>query len=195
MNYQKIYNDLCQRSVSRIWQPYTYEKHHIIPKSCGGSDVKSNLAILTPREHALAHLLLVKFLKGEEKAKMIFTLKSMIGYRNKNRQQLSSRQYDRLRLAYLQESQTPEYSKWRSELTKAQWTPERRAAVSAKAKEQWATGVKRSVFGSDAYREKKSGQMKERWADPEYQKFISDSAKEQWKDPSKRPSRPKKKKT
>lgn len=189
MNYERIYTQLCERSLTRKWQRFTYEKHHIVPKSMGGTDAKSNLAILTPREHALAHLLLVKFLTGENKAKMVFALKSMIGYRNKNRQQLTTRQYDTLRRVYQIQSQTPEYSSWRSELTRAQWTPERKAAVAAKAKEQWATGIKRSVFSSEEYREKKSKQTKERWKDPEWAQKQSEWTKDQWKDPSKRPRR------
>ena len=155
----------------------------------GGNDSKSNLAILTPREHALAHLLLVKFLTGEDKAKMVFALKSMINYRNKNRQQLTTKQYDILRKEYQKHSQSPEYSAWRSKITKAQWTAERREAVSAKAKEQWATGIKREIFSSEEYRNKKSIQTAARWQDPEWKKKQSDWAKAQWQDPSKRPNR------
>jgi hypothetical protein len=189
VNYQSIYNQLCQRSLTRSWQRFTYERHHIIPKSLGGTDDKSNLAILTPREHALAHLLLVKFLTGEHKAKMIYALKSMISYRNKGRQQLTTRQYETLRQTYQTLSSTPEYRAWRSAITRAQWTPERRAAVAEKARQQWATGSKRESFRSAEYRAKKSKQMKQRWQDPEYQQQVSDWVKEQWSDPDKRPDR------
>jgi hypothetical protein len=189
MNYKKIYHQLCDRSLTRKWAKFTYEKHHIIPKSLGGKDIKSNLAILTPREHALAHRLLVRFLTGTDKAKMIYALKSMVGYRNTNRQQLTSRQYDFLKKEYQTLSKTPEYSEWRSSITKAQWTPERKAAVSAKSKEQWKTGPKRQVFGSDEYRLKKSKQTKERWSNPDYAKKQSEWTKAQWQDPTKRPGR------
>jgi hypothetical protein len=189
MNYERIYNELCTRSLTRKWQKYTYEKHHIIPKSLGGSDIKSNLAILTPREHALAHLLLVKFLTGKHRAKMIFAIKSMLSYRNQHRQQLTTKQYATLKETYQNLSSTPEYSAWRSEITRNQWTPERKLAVAAKAREQWATGIKREVFGSEEYRLKKSMQMKQRWQDPEYQKQASEWALAQWQDPARRPNR------
>ena len=189
MNYQHIYNQLCQRSQTRKWEKFTYEKHHIVPKSMGGTDAKSNLAILTPREHALAHLLLVRFLTGKEKAKMVFALKSMIGFRNKNRNQLTTRQYETLRQTYQILSSKPEYSSWRSEITKSQWTPERRAAVAEKTKQQWATGPKRESFSSPEYRAKKSKQTKERWQDPAWAKKQSEWALSQWQDPSKRPNR------
>lgn len=35
-----------------------YEKHHIIPKSLGGSNSSKNLILLTAKEHFIAHLLL-----------------------------------------------------------------------------------------------------------------------------------------
>lgn len=181
MNYEAIYNKLCQRGLTREWMSFTYEKHHIIPKSMGGTNTKSNLAILTPREHAIAHLLLVKFLTGENKAKMVFALKSMIGYRNKNRASLSSKQYERLKRAYQIHSSSPEYRSWRSELTKLQWTPERKASVAEKTKLQWLTGNKREYFSSDEYKTKKSRQMKERWNNPDYVEYHSHKAKNQWK--------------
>lgn len=37
-----------------------YERHHIVPRSMGGSDRKSNIVSLTAREHYLAHWLLYK---------------------------------------------------------------------------------------------------------------------------------------
>lgn len=193
MNYERIYNELCYRSQNRKWSKFTYEKHHIIPKSMGGSNYKQNIAILTPREHAVAHLLLVKFLTGKDKAKMIYALKTMMNFRNKNRNQLTTREYDYLRKAYQIQCQTPEYSSWRSELTKAQWTPERRHSVSEKTRQQWETGNKREIFGSDEYRSKKSEQTKDRWKNPEYVEWQSERAKLQWKDPDKRPDRSRKK--
>jgi hypothetical protein len=182
MNYKHIYDQLCSRSQSRIWTKFTYEKHHIIPKSMGGSDRKSNIAILTPREHALAHLLLVRFLTGKHKAQMVFALKTMISYRNKHRDQLTTRQYEILRKSFQTQSQTSEYSAWRSEITKAQWTPERRASVAEKARQQWKTGPKREIYASNEYRNKKSRQMKERWQDPNYINEQSEKAKIQWAD-------------
>ena len=192
MNYKRIYDQLCSRSQSRIWTKFNYEKHHIIPKSMGGSDRKSNIAILTPREHALAHLLLVRFLTGKHKAKMVFALKTMISYRNKHRDQLTTRQYEALRKSFQTQSQTSEYYAWRSEITKSSWTPERRAKQAEITRQQWITGPKRESYASDEYRTKKSQQMKQRWQDPEYQKQVSEWVTNQWQDPSKKPSRKKK---
>lgn len=66
MNYQRIYDQLIQKRVnSPITEGYK-ERHHIIPRSCGGSNKKSNLVDLTAREHFIAHLLLVKIYQNTE---------------------------------------------------------------------------------------------------------------------------------
>lgn len=59
MNYQKIYNNLVTRAQMRTLQGYK-ETHHIFPKCLGGDDSPSNLVELTPEEHYICHLLLVK---------------------------------------------------------------------------------------------------------------------------------------
>lgn len=59
MNYQKIYNSLIERAKNRSIIGYC-EKHHIVPRCLGGSDLDENLVKLTPEEHYLAHQLLVK---------------------------------------------------------------------------------------------------------------------------------------
>lgn len=59
MNYQKIYNSLIEKRLKEPASGYT-ERHHIVPKSLGGSNNPSNLVVLTGREHWVAHLLLHK---------------------------------------------------------------------------------------------------------------------------------------
>lgn len=59
MNYIKIYNTLVERGQSRLLEGYV-ERHHIIPRCMGGGNDVSNLVALTPEEHVIAHLLLVK---------------------------------------------------------------------------------------------------------------------------------------
>ena len=59
MNYQKLYTNIVRRGQNRILEGYS-EKHHIIPRCMGGTDEITNLVSLTPEEHYLCHLLLVK---------------------------------------------------------------------------------------------------------------------------------------
>jgi hypothetical protein len=59
MNYEKIYEQLIERSRDRKLEGYV-EIHHIIPQCFGGTNEKSNLTPLTAREHYIAHLLLYR---------------------------------------------------------------------------------------------------------------------------------------
>ena len=74
MNYEKIYNDLIAKAKSdeanRTKLTGYFEDHHILPKSLGGSNRKSNIVRLTAREHFIAHALLIRFLNGEDLNKM-----------------------------------------------------------------------------------------------------------------------------
>lgn len=72
MNYMKIYDQLIQMRREEILKKrklndpeYVYcEAHHIIPKCLGGSDDKTNIILLTAREHYIAHLLLRRIYPG-----------------------------------------------------------------------------------------------------------------------------------
>lgn len=59
MNYEKIYDTLINRARNRILFGQI-ENHHIIPRSEGGSNKKENKIELSPKEHHLCHLLLIK---------------------------------------------------------------------------------------------------------------------------------------
>jgi hypothetical protein len=59
--YTKWYYSLVENRRTNIVDSSFYtEKHHIIPKSLGGGNAKENLVRLLPREHFLAHWLLIK---------------------------------------------------------------------------------------------------------------------------------------
>ena len=97
MDYQKIYNNLIERSKNRYLEGYG-EKHHILPRCLGGLDNKENLVDLYPEEHYLAHLLLCKMYPGNQKllyAAMNMTTGSMInnGKRNNKAYGWLRRQY------------------------------------------------------------------------------------------------------
>jgi hypothetical protein len=63
MDYKKHYDILIERSKTRVLEGYS-EKHHILPRCMGGSDLPSNIVKLSAREHFVAHLLLVKIYPG-----------------------------------------------------------------------------------------------------------------------------------
>lgn len=80
MNYEKIYLDLVTRAKDRVLESYA-EKHHIKPRCMGGGDEIENLVALTPEEHYVAHMLLVKIYPGNKK--LIFAANMMANRNNK----------------------------------------------------------------------------------------------------------------
>lgn len=68
--YTKWYHKIIENSKIRNLSG-GFEKHHIIPKSLGGSNMQHNIAKLTPREHFVCHMLLTKMTQGRDKAKMV----------------------------------------------------------------------------------------------------------------------------
>lgn len=89
------------------------EKHHILPKSLGGSNEKANIVKLTAREHFICHRLLARMTIGHDRYKMVTAAYSMIKKRRKTDSlKVNSRVYSRLREDYskhLSERMTPEY--------------------------------------------------------------------------------------
>lgn len=74
MDYSKHYTLLMDKAQGRILDGYV-ERHHIIPRCMGGDNSSSNIAILTPEEHFLAHQLLVKMYP--ENTKLAFAASAM----------------------------------------------------------------------------------------------------------------------
>ncbi len=76
MNYIVHYEKLISKARNRSILKSKYkEKHHIIPKCIGGTNLKENIIELFPEEHYLAHQLLVKI--HPTQAKLIFALNMM----------------------------------------------------------------------------------------------------------------------
>lgn len=93
--YEKWYCTIIQKARRR--SPISMgERHHILPKSMGGTNDQSNLVLLTPREHFICHLLLSKFTTGSNKYKMTAALCLMVKNtaRTLNRSDITSRHYD-----------------------------------------------------------------------------------------------------
>lgn len=69
--YSNWYFSIIKNAKNRGKPTIYCEKHHILPKSLGGSNSQENLVWLTAREHYLCHWLLTKCYEGKEKSKMI----------------------------------------------------------------------------------------------------------------------------
>jgi len=62
--YQKWYDKLIDRARNRTIEGYV-ERHHIVPRSLGGTNEEGNLVDLTAREHLVAHMLLPRFVENK----------------------------------------------------------------------------------------------------------------------------------
>jgi hypothetical protein len=83
--YTHIYNLIIFRAINRSLVGYS-EKHHIVPKSLGGSNRKDNLVKLTAREHFICHRLLVKMTTGQNKIKMSYAIRCMVLQENQHQE-------------------------------------------------------------------------------------------------------------
>lgn len=89
--YTKWYFSIINKPRTNI---HITEKHHIIPKSLGGSNRKENIVCLTPKEHFVCHWLLTKMTFGENKKKMCYAFWSMTRNNKKMRRSYSSLEYN-----------------------------------------------------------------------------------------------------
>ena len=93
--YTAWYFAIVNKAKERVTEGYT-EKHHIIPKTIGGKNDKSNTVVLTAREHFVCHLLLTKMLTGDHRHKMVYALHMLANASNKLHQRYtpSSKLYE-----------------------------------------------------------------------------------------------------
>jgi hypothetical protein len=97
--YSKYYFSIIDNAKNRINTNYV-EKHHILPKCMGGTDVSDNIVELTGREHFLCHVLLIKMLpSGKIRRDLSYALVRFMS-KCKNhlgRKILNSREYELVR--------------------------------------------------------------------------------------------------
>lgn len=103
--YHQIINNAQQANrikLKKLEPNYIYfEKHHIIPKCLFGSNSKSNLVLLTAREHFICHWLLIKMTLGNDQYKMMNALRMMRSSGSQHDRydtKITSRVYENLRI-------------------------------------------------------------------------------------------------
>lgn len=140
--YSKWYFELIRNSRKRNLI-HDYERHHILPKCCGGKDISSNLIKLTYKEHFIAHLLLTKMFDDKNiKYKLVWAL-----HRLSFSRKLNSYQYEiarKMHIRNMKENHPSKISsKWSMNLSisvKESWENapiERRNQASKSLKQLW----------------------------------------------------------
>ena len=100
--YTKWYQTITQNGKQERLPGY--ERHHILPRSLGGTDDKQNITFITAREHFVCHWLLIKIYPvGEAHWKMLNALR-MMRAENPNQKRyntkITSRVYAKLKEEY-----------------------------------------------------------------------------------------------
>lgn len=97
MNYKKLYNSIITKRQTNKFNGYV-ERHHILPKSLGGTDDPVNLVDLSAREHFICHLLLTKiYVTQFEHSKMVRAFMMMLTESKNQSRYFSSHRYEKLR--------------------------------------------------------------------------------------------------
>ena len=177
--YQKLYKKFITSRPHRVKQRNDgLEVHHILPRSLGGDNSKSNLIVLTPRAHFIAHMMLTKCYKGKARANMIFALMKLsmsrgywTGY------ELSARRYEIVKKLYAKQLsikvkekfQDPIWKKkWHKANTKNKRCPDRNK-IKAIVKEQWK---QRTPEQKKALADKIRATVRQRWLEGAYSKRL-----------------------
>ena len=132
--YTKCYFNIIHQAKSRTLDQSIYmEKHHIIPRSMGGSNDNTNLIRLTGREHFICHLLLPKMTSGADRKKMIYAIWMMCRVHPTRRAiyKVTARTYNSIKEVM------------RNNRTADDFTPEWKAKISAARKggKTWNKGI------------------------------------------------------
>lgn len=96
--YCRWYFKIIEKARGRNSSSLNYcERHHILPRSLGGTDDLDNIVSLTAREHFVCHLLLTKFTQGKDKRKMCYALSSFHRKSKYHKRVFNSYEYEALR--------------------------------------------------------------------------------------------------
>ncbi len=131
------------------------EKHHIVPRCLGGSDDPSNIAVLTAREHYIAHQILVKLYPGN--VGLIFGARLMtVNVNNSGR--VNNRLYEWLKVKAAEASSQVNKGRIHSQATKEKLSSIR------KGRQPWNHGVP----STEEANRKRSETQKARFATQEH---------------------------
>jgi hypothetical protein len=181
MNYKRIYNNLIKTRKNRVLDENEYyEKHHVIPKSLGGSNKKENLVYLTAREHYIAHWLLYKIQTVKvPKYKMACAWFKMCMPNNKNQieRNFTSKQYERAKKIISKETSKRLKGHKTSNKTKRKISKSLKGhQVSDETRKKQSISQKNRTPLSKKSRKKQSKSLKEN----HFLKKMSKEDKEEW---------------
>jgi hypothetical protein len=177
--YSKWYNNLIHKAQLRGSIQGYKETHHIIPRSFGGNNIKSNVVQLTAREHYIAHALLWKMkFEGIYGSKMAFAFNTFINKMTTKERgvnhtyTISSRMYETFRKHYSQMLKE-KYAKEGGTFTGRTHSEETKKIIGEKSRlKEFKRGVDHPSWGkklniSAEAKLKRKQAIEEIWNDPE----------------------------
>jgi hypothetical protein len=182
--YSKWYNNLIHKAQLRGSIQGYKETHHIIPRSFGGDNIKSNVVQLTAREHYIAHALLWKMkFEGIYGSKMAFAFNTFINKMTTKERGInhtytvSSRIYETFRKHYsqmLKEKYAREGGTW----VGRKHTEESKRLIGEKSKlKEFKRGTEHFNYGKPSFvtpegKERQRAAIVKRWEDPKYKEMM-----------------------
>jgi len=134
--YKRWYYHIIDKARKRGIPDTYYEKHHITPRSLGGTDDWWNIIDLTFRIHFLVNWLLTKMNKGNKRKSMLYALFAMSNFCCPKYN--TSWRYEKSRLAGLEARigyRHSDETRFKiADSNKVSWTVERKALFSEKCK-------------------------------------------------------------
>ena len=161
MNYTKIYASIVLRAQAERTERLAlkkqgkyFESHHIIPKSFGGKDDKSNRSLLTAREHFICHWLLVKMypICSKERGQMlnaIWRMRNISPHHNAHRY-VNNHVYEVLRIEFANRQKSivnqrgNRNSRYGTKWYTSMYTGESKTFIDSPDGKEWVPG--RNVF-------------------------------------------------
>lgn len=165
--YYKWYTTIIQKAQNRSLTDVYIEKHHVIPRSLGGSNKKCNIVSLTAREHFLCHVLLTKFVTGESSRLMHYALGKFIQSNQYQQRIFNSRQYQQIRES-ISLARTG---------TKFSDETKQKMSIAAKGRVPWNKGLTGVIHHSPESNQKRSKTQKGRTLSKDVKAKISASKK------------------
>ena len=187
MKYSTIYDSLIENAkLRKAFCKHTLEKHHIVPKSLGGSNRRSNIVFLTFKEHLVAHLLLIRMFP-EQTGMVSAALRLLTDAKDRGSKgpwtwvktraaKIMSERAKRLWAENAYDTSSKDYSFMHTE----------------EFKEKQRAGIKRA-FADGNFAKQQSQRMKQLWQNEEYaeqrNKKTSETMKAKYADPMERERR------
>lgn len=204
MDYKKIYDQLINRAKNRSLEGYS-ESHHIVPLCMGGSNDIDNICSLTPEEHYLAHILLVKIYPDNNG--LVYAAWNM-QFHNTN-QRMNNKLHGWLKRKHSEVASEKFRKMWaerrediRQSMINERNSPEGQERMHRAIQKRWdemsieqrdAFKQKMSYVNKDPNKRKRAGEtLKKKWQDPEWREKMSkrkprgsdgSALKEKWADP------------